>query len=69
MKVKSRRPVGVRVEVTRNFRHPNHELANEGDFGDFKKDDIDTAKYTLDVAPRTEKTFRYTVRYHEGERR
>jgi hypothetical protein len=69
VKVKNRRPVGVRVEVTRNFRHPNHELANEGDFGDFKKDDIDTAKYTLDVAPRTEKTFRYTVRYHEGERR
>ena len=68
VKVKNHRALPVRVEVTRNFRHANHELTNEGDFGDFKKDDIDTAKYTLEVPPRTEKLFRYTIRYFEGER-
>ncbi len=68
VKVENHRALPVRVEVTRNFRHANHELVNEGDFGAFKKDDIDTAKYTLEIPPQTEKLFRYTIRYLEGER-
>ena len=72
VKVKNRRDVPVRVEVTRNFRHQNHDLENDGGAAragiEFKKDDMDTAKYTLEVSPRTETSFGYTIRYREGER-
>ncbi len=66
--VKNHRQVSARIEVTRNLRHQYHELERSGDFGEFKRDDLDTVKFTLDLEPRTKKTFHYTVRYFEGER-
>jgi len=69
VKVKNHRDVAIRVEVTRNFRHQYWELQRQGDFGEYKPDDLDTVKFTLDLPPHTKKVFTYTIRYREGERR
>ena len=71
VRAKNRRDVPVRVEVTRNFRHGNHDLENffaAPDAVAFVKDDLDTGKYTLEVPARSETAFSYRIRYREGER-
>jgi len=67
--VKNRRKSGARLEIRRNFRHQYWELKNAGDFGEYKKDDLNTVKYDLNLKPGEEKTFTYAVTYFEGERR
>ena len=67
--VKNRRSVGARVEITRNLRHQHFRLKSAGDCGEFKKDDLDTVKYTIELTPGEEKEFAYVVTFFEGERR
>ncbi|MHC4600896.1 MAG: DUF4139 domain-containing protein [Planctomycetota bacterium] len=69
VEVKNRRKTATKVEITRNFRHQYIRLKNAGDFGEYKKDDLDTVKYTLTLKPGEEKTFTYTLRLLEGKRR
>ncbi len=67
--VKNRRAIPIRVEVTRNFRHQSHTLTNtDVAAGEFEKIDLDTARYTFEIAPGAERRFGYTVRYREGSR-
>jgi hypothetical protein len=66
--VKNQREVPIRVEVTRNFRHQYSEVDRPEGGVEFNREDLDTVKFTLELAPRTEKAFDYKVRYYEGER-
>jgi hypothetical protein len=69
VEVKNRRNVATKVEITRNFRHQYFTLKNRGDFGEYKKDDLDTTKYTLVLGPGEEKRFTTVVTFREGDRR
>jgi hypothetical protein len=69
VEVKNRRKVETKVEITRNFRHQYIRVKNGGDFGEYKKDDLDTVKYVLTFRPGEVKTFTYELRLLEGRRR
>jgi len=69
VEVKNNRDVAIRVEVTRNLKHQHWQLKRGGDYGEYKKDDLDTVKFTLELKPNTKKEFTCQVRYYEGERR
>ena len=69
VEVKNTRDVPVRVEVRRNLRHQHWTLKRSGDFGDYEKVDMDSIRFTLDLEPRSQRDFAYTVTYSEGERR
>jgi hypothetical protein len=67
-KVKNTRDVAVRVEVTRNFGTPHWDLKNTDATAVYEKIDLDTAKYTLALEPRSEKVFSYVLTTHLGRR-
>lgn len=67
--VSNYRSLPVRVEVTRNFPHQYFDLKNKGDHGHYEKVDMDTVKYTLELAPNSSKKFTYTHTQFEGDRR
>jgi hypothetical protein len=69
VEVKNRRKVDTKVEIFRTFRHQYIRLKNGGDFGEYKKDDLDTVKYALFLEAGEEKTFTYELRLLEGKRR
>ena len=69
VKVSNYRSLPVKVEVRRNFPHQYWELTKEGDFGKYEKVDLDTVKFTLELAPHTSQTFTYQLILHEGDRR
>jgi hypothetical protein len=69
VEVSNYRDLPVRVEVRRNFRHQHWSLKREGEFGKYEKVDLDTVKFTLELAPHTTKTFTYTLTMYEGDRR
>ena len=65
--VKNTRDVKVKIKVTRNFKDQYWELNKEGDFGEYKKVDLDTVSFELELEPRSQKVFTYTHVQHEGE--
>ena len=70
VEVKNLRDVPARVEITRRLDNQYFdEVKRTGDFGAFEKVDMNTIKFTLELAPYSARTFNYTVTYHEGERR
>ena len=66
LEIKNRRDVAVRVEVTRNLKHQYWKIQSDRKYD---RDDMDTIRFTLDLAPHEEVSLSYTVRYFEGERR
>ena len=66
LEIKNRRDVAVRVEVTRNLKHQYWKIQSDRKY---EKDDMDTIKFTLDLAPHEQVSQSYTIRYSEGERR
>jgi len=56
------------VEIKRNFTTQYWDLKNNGDFGAFEKVDLDTAKFTLLLKPRSSRTFEYVLRTYHRER-
>ncbi len=66
--VRNTRAIPIRVEIKRNFDTQYWTLKNMGDFGQFEREDLDTVKYTLDVAPQSKRRFEYTVRLYRGSR-
>jgi hypothetical protein len=43
-------------------------MKRSGDFGQFEKVDLNTAKFTLDLQPRSIKKFEYVLRTYHGDR-
>ena len=68
VEVKNTREIPVKVEIKRNFNTQYWKLANDGDFGDFEKVDLNTVKYTLVLEPRTNRSFEYVLRTYHGAR-
>jgi len=68
VEVKNTRDIPVKVEIKRNFNTQYWNISNSGDFGEYEKVDLTTVKYTLDLQPRSAKTFEYVVRTYQGVR-
>jgi hypothetical protein len=68
VKVSNYRSLPVKVEIRRNFPHQYWELTKKGDFGKYEKVDLDTVKFTLELAPHTSKSFTYKLILHQGDR-
>jgi hypothetical protein len=68
VEVRNTRDVAVKIEVTRNFDSPYWEIARGGATDGFEKVDLDTVKFTVELAPHTKKTFEYTLTSYRGVR-
>jgi len=69
VKVRNTRDVPVKVEVRRNFDAAYWTLARTGEVDAFEKVDATTVKFTLQLPPRSQKTFAYSVTTYQGTRR
>ena len=68
VKISNYRRIPVKVEVRRNFPHQYWELTEEKDGLKHEKVDLDTVKFTLELAPNTSRTFTYELVLHQGDR-
>jgi hypothetical protein len=68
VEVKNTRDIDVKVEIKRNFPTQYWDIKNSGEFGAFEKVDMGTVKFTLDLKPRSAKTFEYVLRTYHGVR-
>jgi hypothetical protein len=68
VEVRNTRDIDVKVEIKRNFTTQYWDIRNSGDFGAFEKVDLSTVKFTLDLQPRSAKTFEYILRTYHGVR-
>jgi len=66
--VKNTRDLPIKVEIKRNFKTNYWEMKRAGDFDQYEKYDRDTAKFTLQLAPRSKKTFTYVLTTYHGTR-
>jgi hypothetical protein len=68
VEVRNTRDVPAKIEITRNFNTPNWDLKRTGDIDSFEQVDLDTVKFTLDLAPHSKKTFENTLTIYQGVR-
>ncbi len=68
IEIKNTREIPVKIEIKRNFNTQYWKLANNGDFGDFEKVDLNTVKYTQVLEPRSARSFEYVLRTYHGAR-
>ncbi|OVE81399.1 hypothetical protein BVY04_03470 [bacterium M21] len=66
--VKNTRGVAAKVEITRNFPSKFWELKHTGETGEYKKIDLDTGQFTLELPAHSTKTFTYILRIYHGTR-
>ena len=68
VEVKNTRSVPVKIEIKRNFDSQYWEIERSGQIDAYEKVDLDTVKFTIDLQPRSNKTFQYTVTHYRGTR-
>ncbi len=68
VEVRNTRDVAVKIEIQRNFDSPTWNLTHEGAVDTYEKVDLDTVKFTVELPPRSNKTFQYTVTLYRGVR-
>ncbi len=68
VEIRNTRDIAVKVEIKRNFGTQYWDLKNSGDFGEYEKEDLDTAKYTLTLEPQSNQKFTYTIHTYNGTR-
>ncbi len=68
VEVRNTRDVAVKIEIRRNFDSPYWDLTRNGSIDSFEKVDLDTVKFTIELAPHTKRTFEYTLRRYHGVR-
>jgi len=68
VEVKNTRDVAVKIEITRNFDSQYWDLRRSGQIDGYEKVDLDTVKFTIQLPPRSAKTFAYTVTTYRGTR-
>ena len=66
--VKNTRDLPIKVEIKRNFKTNYWEMTRAGDFDQYEKYDRDTAKFTLQLEPRSKKVFTYVLTTYHGTR-
>ena len=67
VEVRNTRSVPVKVEIKRNFNTPYWTLEKSGNFGTYEKDDANTVKFTLDLAPESKQAFTYQLTTRHGD--
>jgi len=68
VEVRNTRAVPVKIEILRNFDSSYWDLARNGQIDAFEKVDLDTVKFTIELAPRSKRTFEYTLTTYRGVR-
>ena len=68
VEVKNTREIPVKMEIQRNFNTHYWKIKNSGEFGRYEKVDVDTVKYTLELGPKSQKTFNYVLTTYHGTR-
>ncbi len=69
IKLENNRDIPVDVEVWRHFHNAYWDIDNSVDNkGKFKKIDIDSVKYTIELPPYSKTTLAYALTQYEGER-
>ncbi|MHC4742717.1 MAG: DUF4139 domain-containing protein [Planctomycetota bacterium] len=68
VEVKNTRDLPIKVEIKRNFNTQYWNLAKSGESGLYEKEDFDTIKFTLELEPRSKKTFGYVLTTLHGVR-
>jgi hypothetical protein len=68
VQVRNAREVPAKVEITRNFESRYWDLARSGAIDGYEKVDLDTVKFTVELPPRSKKTFEYTLTIYNGVR-
>lgn len=68
VEVKNTRDLPVKVEIYRNFNTNHWDIQNSGQTGQFEKVDLNTVKYTLQLAGKTKNEFTYILTTHHGRR-
>ncbi len=69
VEVNNTRDAPCKVEITRNFTTPHRSLElKEKDRIDYQKVDMDTARFTLSLQPRSKIEFRYILTTRHGRR-
>ena len=69
IEVKNTRDVGVMVQITRNFASQYWSLEKAGEFGNYEKIDLDSVRFTLQLPPRSNRVFNYSLTERHGKRR
>jgi len=68
IKTKNTRNIPVSVEIKRNFKTSNWDLTKNGDYGTYKKENLNTVKFTQELKARETKKFRYVLTTYHGQR-
>ncbi len=68
VEVKNTRDVAAKIEIRRNFDSQYWRLEKSGAIDEFEKVDLDTVKFTVELPPRSARTFQYTVTSYRGTR-
>ncbi len=68
VEVRNTRDVPIKVEITRNFDAPHWDITHSGSIDAYEKVDLDTVKFTVELAGRSQKTFEYTTTLYRGVR-
>jgi hypothetical protein len=68
VKVKNTRDIPAKVEITRNNASTSWDIKKGGQFDKYEKIDASRIKFTVELRPRSEKTFTYTITTHNGTR-
>ncbi|MBI9018629.1 MAG: DUF4139 domain-containing protein [Phycisphaerae bacterium] len=68
VELKNTREIPVKLEIKRNFDSSYWTIKNEGKYGEYEKIDLDTVKYTIELAARAKKEFSYELTTYNGSR-
>jgi len=68
VEVRNTRDIPAKLEIKRNFPTQYWDIEKSGQFGEFEKEDMDTAKFTLKLEPRSKTEFEYVVTTYHGVR-
>jgi len=66
--VKNTRALSVKVEIKRNFKTSYWEMKRQDNFNRYEKYDRDTARFSLQLAPRSKQVFTYVLTTYHGTR-
>ena len=68
VEVRNTRDIPAKLEIKRNFPTQYWDIQKSGQFGEFEKEDMDTAKFTLKLEPRSKTEFEYVLTTYHGVR-
>jgi hypothetical protein len=68
IEVRNTRDLAVKIEIRRNFGLPAWDIQRSGQIDAYEKVDLDTVKFTLQLEPRSKKTFEYILTSYRGTR-